>query len=99
MNMKKNIALFAAVAALFLMTALACRWNLALSILNASLLGAIMAMGVILQWGYDGLFNTGIMGFAALGGLAVVITSAQPVPEAWAAGGPRVVLALAWQPL
>jgi branched-chain amino acid transport system permease protein len=69
-------------------------WNLALSILNLSLLSAIMAMGVNLQWGYAGLFNTGIMGFTALGGLAVVLISAQPVPEGWAAGGPRVVGAM-----
>ena len=29
-----------------------------------------MAMGVNLQWGYAGLFNVGVMGFAAVGGLA-----------------------------
>jgi branched-chain amino acid transport system permease protein len=48
-----------------------------------------------MQWGYAGLFNTGVVGFVALGGLAVVITSDAPVPEAWAAGGPRLVAALA----
>ncbi len=60
-----------------------------------ALISAIMAMGVNMQWGYAGLFNTGVMGFVALGGLAVVITSAAPVPEGWAAGGPRLLARLA----
>ena len=90
----RNIFLFMCVALLFVFTGALQSWNLALSILNLSLLSAIMAMGVNLQWGYAGLFNTGIMGFTALGGLAVVLISAQPVPEGWAAGGPRVVGAM-----
>jgi branched-chain amino acid transport system permease protein len=53
-----------------------------------------MALGVNMQWGYAGLFNIGVMGFVALGGLAAVLVSMPPVPEAWAAGGPRMVLAL-----
>jgi branched-chain amino acid transport system permease protein len=47
-----------------------------------------------MQWGYAGLFNIGVMGFVALGGLAAVLVSMPPVPEAWSAGGPRMVLAL-----
>lgn len=43
--------------------------------------------GVNIQWGYAGLFNAGVMGFAALGGLAAVLVSMDPVPAAWAAGG------------
>ena len=70
-------------------------WNTSLVILNMALVSAIMALGVNLQWGYAGLFNTGIMGFVALGGLAVVITSMAPVQETWAAGGPRIFLGLA----
>ena len=62
-------------------------WNLSLTILNLCLISAIMALGVNIQWGYAGLFNVGIMGFAALGGLAVVITSMPPVAGAWEAGG------------
>ena len=50
------------------------------------LLSAIMALGVNMQWGYAGLFSTGIMGSVALGGLAVVLVSAKPVPEGFAAG-------------
>ncbi|GAB5377358.1 MAG: branched-chain amino acid ABC transporter permease [Acuticoccus sp.] len=69
-------------------------WTLALSILNLCLVSAVMALGVNIQWGYAGLVNFGVMGFTALGGLAVVLTSTQPVREAWAAGGAGVLLAL-----
>jgi branched-chain amino acid transport system permease protein len=73
MNLR-NLALFAAVAVLFLITGFFQSWNLSLTILNMAIVSAIMAMGVNIQWGYAGLFNVGIMGFAALGGLAVVLT-------------------------
>jgi branched-chain amino acid transport system permease protein len=53
-----------------------------------------MAIGVNIQWGYAGLFSTGIVGSVALGGLAVVLVSAKPVPEGWAAGGCRASWAL-----
>ncbi|MGG7646269.1 branched-chain amino acid ABC transporter permease [Rhodovulum sp. YNF3179] len=71
-------------------------WNLALAILNMGLISAIMALGVNMQWGYAGLFNIGVMGFLALGGLAAVIVSMPPVGGAWAAGGLRVLLGLAF---
>ncbi len=90
----KNIALFALVGALILSTGFLQSWNVALGLLNLGLISAIMALGVNLQWGYAGLFNVGIMGFVALGGLATVLTSMPPVAEAWAAGGPRVIAAL-----
>ena len=80
--MSKNTKLFAAVALLFVMTGLLISWNQALFILNFALVSAIMALGVNIQWGYAGLFNTGIMGFAALGGLSVALVSAPPVREA-----------------
>jgi branched-chain amino acid transport system permease protein len=54
-------------------------WTLALTILNLCLISAIMALGVNMQWGYAGLFNVGIMGFAALGGAAAVLVSMPPV--------------------
>jgi len=92
--MNRNLALFAGVALLFVLTGMFQSWNLALSILNLSLISAIMALGVNIQWGYAGLFNTGIMGFAALGGLAVVLVSTQPVAEGWGAGGPGILLGL-----
>lgn len=90
----RNLALFGAVALLYLGTGMILSWNLAFNILNFGLLSAIMALGVNMQWGYAGLFNTGIMGFTALGGLAVVLVSSNPTPGAWTAGGPMLVLAL-----
>ena len=69
-------------------------WNTALGLLNMGLISAIMALGVNIQWGYAGLFNTGIVGFVALGGLAPVLVSMPPVPGAFAAGGWRVMGAL-----
>ncbi|MEF9602645.1 branched-chain amino acid ABC transporter permease, partial [Paracoccus sp. PXZ] len=69
-------------------------WNTALAILNMGLISAVMALGVNMQWGYAGLFNAGVVGFLALGGLAPVLVSTAPVQGAWAAGGPRVILAL-----
>tara|TARA_B100000614_G_scaffold68258_1_gene60505 strand:+ start:117 stop:1295 length:1179 start_codon:yes stop_codon:yes gene_type:complete len=55
-----------------------------------------MSLGVNIQYGYAGLFNLGIMGFVALGGLATVIISAPPVYEAWDAGGIRIIFALSF---
>jgi branched-chain amino acid transport system permease protein len=69
-------------------------WNVSLTILNLGIISAIMALGVNIQWGYAGLFNVGIMGFAALGGLAAVLTSMPPVAGAVAAGGWGMLLAL-----
>ncbi|ALG90253.1 MULTISPECIES: branched-chain amino acid ABC transporter permease [Actibacterium] len=92
---KRDAFLFAVVAALIIGTGFVQSWNAALTILNMGLISAVMALGVNMQWGYAGLFNVGIMGFVALGGLGVVLTSAAPVGAAWAAGGARVVLALA----
>ncbi|MCR8547186.1 branched-chain amino acid ABC transporter permease [Salipiger sp. P9] len=90
----RTAGLFALVAALILGTGFLQSWNSALIILNMGLVSAIMALGVNLQWGLAGLFNVGVMGFVALGGLAVVLTAEAPVPEAWAAGGPRILGAL-----
>ena len=69
-------------------------WNVALGILNLCLISAIMALGVNMQWGYAGLFNVGIMGFTALGGLTAVLISMPPVAEAWSAGGAGIALSL-----
>ncbi|MEJ6394506.1 branched-chain amino acid ABC transporter permease [Gymnodinialimonas sp. 2305UL16-5] len=90
----KNILLFALVATLFLGTGFVQSWNTALTIFNMGLISCIMALGVNMQWGYAGLFNVGVMGFVALGGLAAVLVSSDPVPEAWGAGGPRILLGL-----
>jgi branched-chain amino acid transport system permease protein len=69
-------------------------WALVIGIINMSLISAIMALGVNIQWGYAGLFNVGIMGFAALGGVSVVLISQQPVTEAIDAGGIKMLFAL-----
>jgi len=70
-------------------------WNSSLGILNMALISAIMALGVNLQWGFAGLFNIGIMGFVALGGLAAVLISMPPTEGAWAAGGWNIMIGLA----
>jgi len=90
----KILGLFGLVAVLYIGTGFAQSWNTALTIFNMGLVSAIMALGVNIQWGYAGLLNVGTMGFVALGGLATVLISIDPVPEAWAAGGLRVVLGL-----
>jgi branched-chain amino acid transport system permease protein len=69
-------------------------WALALGIVNLSLISAIMALGVNIQWGYAGLFNVGMMGFAVLGGISVVLVSQQPVAEALEVGGIKILFAL-----
>lgn len=93
--MSKNLKLFLGVGVLFLATGLLLSWNQALFILNFGLVSAIMALGVNMQWGYAGLFNTGVMGFAALGGLAVALVATPPVGEAWRVGGFGILLGLA----
>ncbi|WP_234853724.1 branched-chain amino acid ABC transporter permease [Paracoccus everestensis] len=93
--------LFAVLAVLFLLEGtvrngmFSGSWNTSLAILNMGLISAITALGVNMQWGYAGLFNTGVVGFLAIGGLAPVLVSLPPVEGAWAAGGPRLIGALA----
>ncbi|MEN0000906.1 MAG: branched-chain amino acid ABC transporter permease, partial [Pseudomonadota bacterium] len=65
----------------------------ALAILNMSLVSAVMAMGLNLQWGYAGLFNAGVMAFTALGGVTAVLVSHPPVMAALSAGGRSMALA------
>ena len=83
----KNVGLFIFVACLIAGTGFVQSWNTALFILNMGLISAIMSLGVNLQWGFAGLFNVGVVGFVALGGLAAVLVSMPPVEDAWAAGG------------
>ena len=85
--------LFGAMAVLLLLVGFIQSWSLALAVLNLCLISAVMALGVNIQWGYAGLFNVGVMGFAALGGLAGVLLSTPPVTAAWSAGGGGVLLA------
>ncbi len=92
--MNRNIILFGIVALLYLLTGYFQSWNLSLTILNTALIATIAALGVNMQWGYAGLFSTGVMGFTALGGLAVVLVSAKPNAENWGAGGPAILMGL-----
>ena len=90
----KNTLLFVVVGGLILLTGFTQSWNAAILILNMGLISAIMSIGVNLQWGFAGLFNVGVMGFVALGGLAVVLISTPPTPGAWSSGGYGVILSL-----
>ena len=85
---------FAIMALLLIAVGIGQSWNVALGILNLCLISAIMSLGVNIQWGYAGLFNVGIMGFAALGGLTAVLVSMPPITEAWEAGGTGIGAAL-----
>ena len=69
-------------------------WSIALTIFNYCMISAVMTMGANIQWGYAGLINFGIMGYTALGGLAVVLVSVAPVSEAWSVGGVNMLMSL-----
>lgn len=91
----RNVALFGVVALLIVLEGFLGSWNTALGILNMGLISAILALGVNMQWGYAGLFNVGIVGFVALGGLAPVLVSTAPVLPVWTgAGAFRILFAL-----
>ncbi|APE43455.1 branched-chain amino acid ABC transporter permease [Sulfitobacter alexandrii] len=90
----RNTLLFGIIGALIVYVGFAQSWNSALLIISMGLISSIMALGVNLQWGFAGLFNVGIMGFVALGGLAAVLVGMPPTEGAFAAGGWGVVSAL-----
>ena len=90
----RAISMFAAMFAALAVVGLVQSWPLALAILNLCLISAVMSLGVNIQLGYAGLFNIGVMGFAALGGVTAVLISVAPVPTAWEAGGAGIVAAL-----
>jgi len=90
----RGLITFGIMAAGLVIVGLSQSWSVSLSIVQLCLISSIMALGVNIQWGYAGLFNVGIMGFAALGGIAGVLVSKAPVPAAWEAGGICMFLAL-----
>ncbi len=95
--MTKNLNVIAAytiMMGLIILVGIFQSWNIALSIFNLCLISAVMTMGANIQWGYAGLINFGIMGYTALGGLAAVLISVDPVQEAWSAGGSNILLSL-----
>ena len=95
--MRKNLNIIAAytiMMGLIILVGIFQSWNVALSIFNMCLISAVMTMGANVQWGYAGLINFGLMGYAALGGLAAVLISVDPVQEAWSAGGFDILMCL-----
>ncbi len=94
MKSQKEIIAISIMAILFLLVGYFQSWSLSLSILNMCIISAIMSMGINMQWGYAGIFNVGIMGFTALGGLAAVLVSHSPIVDAWTAGGAGIILSL-----
>ena len=93
-TLSRKILVFAAMGALLLLVGFFQSWTLALTIINLCIISSIMAMGVNMQWGYAGLFNAGVMGFAALGGLAAIVIAMPPVGATWQAGGMGILLSL-----
>ena len=89
------IAAYSIMLVLIILVGVFQSWSIALSIFNYCMISAVMTMGANIQWGYAGLINFGIMGYTALGGLAVVLVSVAPVPEAWRAGGLNMMASLA----
>jgi branched-chain amino acid transport system permease protein len=69
-------------------------WNVALTIFNLCLISSIMSLGINIQWGNAGIVNFGVMGFAALGGLANIIISMPPTQNAWDTGGFPIITGL-----
>ena len=95
MRENDNVILsFAIMATLLIFVGVAQSWGVALSILNLCLISAVMSIGVNIQWGYAGLINFGVMGFTALGGLAAVLVSVNPIEEAWSVGGMGVLTSI-----
>ncbi len=90
----RNVVYFLIMAGLIVAVGQMQSWNVALSIVNLCLISSIMALGVNIQWGYAGLFNVGVMGFAALGGMAAMLISMPPVKEAWAVAGGGTAIGL-----
>jgi len=95
--LRKNlnvIAAYSIMMVLIILVGIFQSWNIALSIFNMCLISAVMTMGANIQWGYAGLINFGIMGYTALGGLAAVLISVDPIQKAWRAGGFDILMCL-----
>lgn len=93
-NYQKSWLAFSIIGLLFLIIGMAQSWSVALGIFNMCLISSIVALGINIQWGYAGIANVGIMGFAALGGISAVLVSQQPVSAAWDAGWGRLLIAV-----
>ena len=89
----RPVLLFGAMAGALITVGLVQSWSLSLAIMNLCIISAVMSLGVNIQWGYAGLFNVGVMGFVALGGVTGVLISTPPVRAAWEAGGNGIIVA------
>ena len=93
-NYSNVIVAYSIMLVLIILVGIFQSWSIALTILNYCLISAVMTIGANIQWGYAGLINFGIMGYTALGGLAVVLFSVEPVKKAWQVGGLNLILSL-----
>ncbi len=91
---QRRIMVFSLFFTLLLFVGLFQSWNVAFAIFNICIISAIMALGVNIQVGYAGIFNAGIMGFAAIGGLAAVLISHPPVNETISLGGFSILMCI-----
>ncbi len=89
---QRHKSYFGIMAVMILLVGIFNSWNVALSIVCLSIISAVMTLGLNMQWGYAGLLNVGVMGFAALGGVTAMLTVSPPVTAAWRAGGWQIIL-------
>ena len=95
MHNKKHIFfLFSFMAIMLIFVGVFQSWNVALTIFNLCLISSIMSLGINIQWGSAGIVNFGVMGFAALGGLANIIIAMPPTDDAWEAGGISIIFGI-----
>ena len=95
MHNKKHIFfLFSFMAIMLIFVGAFQSWNVALTIFNLCLISSIMSLGINIQWGSAGIVNFGVMGFAALGGLANIIIAMPPTDNAWEAGGISIIFGM-----
>ena len=95
MHNKKHIFfLFSFMAIMLIFVGVFQSWNVALTIFNLCLISSIMSLGINIQWGSAGIVNFGVMGFAALGGLANIIIAMPPTDNAWEAGGISIIFGI-----
>jgi len=95
MHNKKHIFfLFSFMAIMLIFVGVFQSWNVALTIFNLCLISSIMSLGINIQWGSAGIVNFGVMGFAALGGLANIIIAMPPTDNAWEAGGISIIFGM-----
>jgi len=93
-NKNHLFLLFTCMLTLLLLVGFFQSWNVALTIFNLCIISSIMSLGINIQWGNAGIVNFGVMGFAALGGLANIIISMPPTENAWNTGGLSIILGI-----